>query len=289
MSIGSIKIDAVDSNEILRIVKPLGIDAAAKTIEAQSREITAAQRQHELALQQARYEAAHARRQYDARDPANRRVASELERRWNFALETIQSIERDIAADVATRSPQLDEQQLGQLTTSFRWRHRFLTAPLGTKTKAVTGIVEASETFIRKSAKGSRTLKGRAPRKRATKATKAARSMEEHDAVLIVRDRHGAATDAVLADLTASTFEAVFRPSSPRTPCSSATAVTPTDCSPKPPASSNSCWSPGAASAPMGAFTFRTSTPAPAGSRGGSRASEGSHRGFCRTIWDGGS
>lgn len=49
MSIGSIKIDAVDSNEILRIVKPLGIDAAAKTIEAQSREITAAQRQHELA------------------------------------------------------------------------------------------------------------------------------------------------------------------------------------------------------------------------------------------------
>ena len=113
---------------------------------------------------------------------------------------------------MATRSPQLDEQQLGQLTTSFHWRHRFLTAPLGTKTKAVTGIVEASETFIRKSAKGSRTLKDQAPRKRATKATKAARSMDEHDAVLIVRDRHGAATDAVLADLTASTFEAVLRP-----------------------------------------------------------------------------
>ena len=37
-------------------------------------------------LQQARYEAAHARRQYDAVDPANRLVAGELERRWNEAL-----------------------------------------------------------------------------------------------------------------------------------------------------------------------------------------------------------
>ena len=98
------------------------------------------------------------------------------------------------------------------LTTSFRWRHRFLKAPKGTKAKAVTGIVEADETFIRKSAKGSRTLKGRAPRKRGTKAAKAARSMEEHDAVLIVRDRHGATTDAVLPDLMAVTFEAVLMP-----------------------------------------------------------------------------
>src|SRR5215472_11527022 len=47
---------------------------------------TAAERQLELSLQQARYEAAHARRQYDAVDPANRLVAGELERRWNEAL-----------------------------------------------------------------------------------------------------------------------------------------------------------------------------------------------------------
>jgi transposase-like protein len=98
------------------------------------------------------------------------------------------------------------------LTTSFRWRHRFLKAPKGTKAPAVTGIVEADETFIRKSAKGMRQLKGRAPRKRGTKATKAVRSTMEHDAVLIVRDRHGATTDAVLPDLMAATFEAVLMP-----------------------------------------------------------------------------
>jgi hypothetical protein len=63
---GSLKIDAAVSKEILRIVKPLGVDAAVKAIQAQSQGKTAAQRQHELALQQARYEAGNARRQYDA-------------------------------------------------------------------------------------------------------------------------------------------------------------------------------------------------------------------------------
>lgn len=43
-------------------------------------------RQAELALTQARYEAGLARRQYDAVDPDNRLVASELERRWNDRL-----------------------------------------------------------------------------------------------------------------------------------------------------------------------------------------------------------
>jgi hypothetical protein len=45
-------------------------------------------RHKELALQQARYEAARARRRYDATDPDNRLVAAELERRWNDALAT---------------------------------------------------------------------------------------------------------------------------------------------------------------------------------------------------------
>src|SRR6516164_9147793 len=78
-------IDAAISNEVLRVLKPLGIEAALKAIEAQSSTTTAAERQLELSLQQARYEAAHARRQYDAVDPANRLVAGELERRWNEA------------------------------------------------------------------------------------------------------------------------------------------------------------------------------------------------------------
>ena len=41
--------------------------------------------QKALALEHARYEVTRTRRQYDAVDPANRLVAAELKRRWNFA------------------------------------------------------------------------------------------------------------------------------------------------------------------------------------------------------------
>ena len=46
---------------------------------------------------QARYEARLAQRQYDAVDPANRLVASELERRWNEKLERVAQLERTYA------------------------------------------------------------------------------------------------------------------------------------------------------------------------------------------------
>jgi hypothetical protein len=89
MSVSGLSMDAAIAKEVLSVLKPLGIGAAIKAIEAQSSETTAAERQLELSLQQARYEAAHARRQYDAVDPANRLVAGELERRWNEALQAV--------------------------------------------------------------------------------------------------------------------------------------------------------------------------------------------------------
>ena len=97
------------------------------------------------------------------------------------------------------------------LTTAFRWRHRFLQGPKTTKAAAVRGIVEADETFIRASAKGSKKLVGRAPRKRGTKP-KPGLSSDDYDAVLIVRDRHGATTDHVLPDLNAQTFARLLKP-----------------------------------------------------------------------------
>jgi DNA invertase Pin-like site-specific DNA recombinase len=115
ISISGLGIDAAVSTEVLRVLKPLGIDAAVKAIEARTCETSAAQRQLELSLQQAHYEAAHARRQYDAVDPANRLVAGELERRWNEALQTVNRIEGEIADILARRPPPLDEQERRQL------------------------------------------------------------------------------------------------------------------------------------------------------------------------------
>jgi len=65
------------------------------------------ERQQALSLQQARYEASLARRQYDAVDPANRLVAGELERRWNETLHAVARIEAEIAATAARRPPPL--------------------------------------------------------------------------------------------------------------------------------------------------------------------------------------
>src|SRR4030095_3393942 len=109
ISVSGLSIDAAIAKEVLRVLKPLGIEAAVKAIEAQSSETTAAQRQLELALQQARYETAHARRQYDAVDPDNRLVAGELERRWNEALQVVHRIEGELAALEARKPPSLGE------------------------------------------------------------------------------------------------------------------------------------------------------------------------------------
>lgn len=97
------------------------------------------------------------------------------------------------------------------LETSFRWRHRFLAVAKDLKPARVAGIVEADETFIRKSSKGSRQLIRRA-RKRGQSATKRGLSTDDYDPVLIVRDRTGATTDAILPDLTAPTIAKALAP-----------------------------------------------------------------------------
>src|SRR6202047_4827239 len=97
ISFGGLRADNAVGTEVLRVLKPLGVDAAVKALAAQTTEISAAQRQLELALQEAHFSAAYARRQYDAVDPANRLVAGELERRWNDALRVVHRLQGEIA------------------------------------------------------------------------------------------------------------------------------------------------------------------------------------------------
>ena len=109
-------------------MKPLGVDAAIKAAGTLAGAASAARRQLELALQRARFETAHARRQYDAVDPSNRLVASELERRWNEALLVGHRIEGEIAALDAQKPTSLGEverQQLMQLGADLAkaWSH----------------------------------------------------------------------------------------------------------------------------------------------------------------------
>jgi len=94
--------------------------------------------------------------------------------------------------------------------TSFRWRHRFLKRPKDIKAKTVTGIAEADETFFLKSFKGARKL-DQPPRKRGGKASKPGLS-DEQVPVLVLRDRSGATSDAVLENLQAASIHEALKP-----------------------------------------------------------------------------
>lgn len=135
ISIGSRSVDAATSTEVLRLLRPLGVDAALNALESESSETTAAERQLQLALVQARYEADHARRQYDAVDPANRLVAAELERRWNEALGSMRRIDADIAAAAAAKRPALGDEERAKLLAlgadlARAWSHPAATAAI---------------------------------------------------------------------------------------------------------------------------------------------------------------
>jgi excisionase family DNA binding protein len=109
ITFGGMRIDRVLAKEVLDRLQPLGVEAALAAIEACSQQRSEKRGQLELALQQARYEAARAQRQYDAADPENRLVAGELERRWNERLVAVRDIEFEIDRLDADRAPALTE------------------------------------------------------------------------------------------------------------------------------------------------------------------------------------
>jgi len=71
-----LRIDAAVSAEVLALIAPLGLDAALQANADRERAGMERLRQIELALEQARYEAARAHRQYDAVDPDNRLLSA---------------------------------------------------------------------------------------------------------------------------------------------------------------------------------------------------------------------
>jgi hypothetical protein len=63
------RVDAAVSAEVMHAISPLAIEAAFQLIGDRERAGAERLRHSELALEQARYEVTHARRQYDAVDP----------------------------------------------------------------------------------------------------------------------------------------------------------------------------------------------------------------------------
>jgi hypothetical protein len=81
----------------------------------------------QLALEKASYEASRAQRQYDAVDPENRLVASELEKRWDEAIKAVDGLKEQIQQASAKRSDLSEEDKrrlldLGQDVRTL-WAH----------------------------------------------------------------------------------------------------------------------------------------------------------------------
>ncbi len=131
ISFGALRVDQAVGVEIVRLLQPLGVEAAVRAITDCEHQSCEKQRQLELALEQARYESVRARRQYDAVDPDNRLVAGELERRWNAALAVVDKLEKELL--IGQRPVALDaaeRQRLLQMGADLEaaWHHPAATA-----------------------------------------------------------------------------------------------------------------------------------------------------------------
>lgn len=127
ISFGGLAVDDAVAAEVLRVVRPGAIEAAAEAARgatAQRADVVEALR---LEVQAARYAADRAHAQYDAVDPVNRLVADELERRWNTALEKLARIEDQLIEAQCARDSCVvpDEQAMIRFAEDFErvWEH----------------------------------------------------------------------------------------------------------------------------------------------------------------------
>jgi excisionase family DNA binding protein len=135
IAFGNMRIDAAVSAEVLRMIAPLGLDAALQAIADRERSSTERLRQMELALEQARYEAARAHRQYDAVEPENRVIVVDLERRWNHRLAEAMRLEDELAAAREKLPPAISETERAEilaLGTNLQqlWNHQAASAAM---------------------------------------------------------------------------------------------------------------------------------------------------------------
>ena len=140
VSFGSLRVELAIADEVLRVLQPLGVSAALDAIGRREEAASQKRRQRELALEQARYEAALARRQYDAVDPDNRLVASELERRWNEALKIVARREEELASAGAEVLWSYRSRRIatGCLRSGMTYRPRGVTRQLRPRSKSAS-------------------------------------------------------------------------------------------------------------------------------------------------------
>jgi DNA invertase Pin-like site-specific DNA recombinase len=118
---GGLRVDDAIENALLTVVGPGAIAAATAAEKEVGQRRDQVREALDRDLEAARYAADRAFRQYDAADPANRLVASELEARWNRALTHVAEVEAKIAAhDAAMPVAAVDPLALSLLASNLK-------------------------------------------------------------------------------------------------------------------------------------------------------------------------
>src|SRR6185436_14408912 len=114
----TIQADLVDqalSQRVLEILRPEQVEIALRAVQELERRSQAVDHQWRMRIERLEYQAQLAQRRYEEVDPANRLVASTLERRWNDALEQLKTAQEELHRDRQQRGLELTEEQKAQL------------------------------------------------------------------------------------------------------------------------------------------------------------------------------
>lgn len=141
---GGATVDRRMGDEIVRVLSPLGIRASLEALDR----LSAAQDDHRRAMQrhvqQLEYDVARAFEQYNAVDARNRLVASELEQRWNEALEQLERARAQLHAIEEQRRPVTADERRAFVAFGERfadvWHHP--ACPIALKKQIVRSVIE---------------------------------------------------------------------------------------------------------------------------------------------------
>jgi len=143
ITFGAVRPDQAIGDEILVAVQPLAVEAAVMAVSQAKHEADERCRALELERQQLEYEVKLAARRYEAVDPDNRLVSSELEARWNAALSRLRECEARIAGQqTETTTTPIDKTAVLSLAEDLESVWAAPTTDMHAKQQLVRALIE---------------------------------------------------------------------------------------------------------------------------------------------------
>jgi DNA invertase Pin-like site-specific DNA recombinase len=114
-SLGGVRLDQRVVDVFLEALAPASLEATLAALKETEKAWETERKQRDLLVEQARYEAERARRQFDRVEPENRLVARTLERQWEKQLAELSTREQDLARFQCSQPAPLSEDEIAWL------------------------------------------------------------------------------------------------------------------------------------------------------------------------------